>query len=55
MSSQNKQYETLLIEPKKNGWWLVWPDGKAYAGPYETPVSARKEILRLTKKTRTIV
>jgi hypothetical protein len=34
----------LLVDPGKDGWYLCWPDGERYGGPYARPQDARRAL-----------
>jgi hypothetical protein len=43
-------YHQLLIEPGRNGWFIVWPDGSRFDGQcYRRPQDARRAITLMKK------
>jgi hypothetical protein len=39
----------LLVEPCRDGFYLVWPDGEKYSGPYKRAQDARAQLTMITK------
>jgi hypothetical protein len=40
----------LTVDGHNTKWYIVWPDGVAYDGPFNTPSSAKRELTKLKKE-----
>jgi hypothetical protein len=39
--------ESLMIDSRGDEWFIVWPDGDKYAGPYKRAQDAKGQLTRL--------
>lgn len=42
----------LHVDGEGNRWWLRWPDGTAYGGPFKTAAAAKRELTLMRQDER---
>jgi hypothetical protein len=39
----------LYVDGHKDKWYIVWPDGDTFSGPYKRSQDAKSELTKLRK------
>ncbi len=39
----------LLVDGSGDKWYVVWPDGEIFMGPYKTSPAAKSELTKLKR------